>query len=98
MHSAGRMLCPHSRFLQTAVTSVGFAVGSALGHHPLAAALRHPLGCRFVTLLISSVTNRGPAILAQRDAKVARLSHLGLQLYTEPTRRRHGSQTMAMRT
>ena len=35
---------------------------------------------------------------AQRDAKVAWLSHLGLRLYTEPTRRKHGSQTMAMRT
>jgi hypothetical protein len=35
---------------------------------------------------------------AQRDAKVAWLSHLGLRLYTEPTRHGHSSQTMAMRT
>ena len=32
------------------------------------------------------------------SAKVAQLSHLGLRLYTEPTRRGHGSHTMAMRT
>ena len=35
---------------------------------------------------------------AQRDAKVAWMSHLGLRLYTEPTRRGHGSHTMATRT
>eukprot|EP01047_Picozoa_sp_COSAG01_P081734 COSAG01_NODE_16416_length_1237_cov_11.505272_2_plen_85_part_00 len=34
---------------------------------------------------------------AQRDAKVAQVSHLGLWLYTDPTWRRHGSHTITMR-